>query len=172
MNCSLREAAPGDIGFLREMLYEAAFWRPGPERAPMEEALARPELAKILRNWGRDGDTAVLAVVSGNVPVGAAWYRLWSEEDHSFGYVGPEVPELGIAVAATHRGRGVGAQLLAAILNLAAGQGIRRVSLSVERDNPAVLLYKRYGFTAVGALGNSWTMVAETAGKPRDRITG
>lgn len=170
MDCTLRTAMPGDGDFLREMLYEAAFWRPGQERPPIEEALARPELAKILDDWGRGGDAAVLAVVSGNGPVGAIWYRFWTEKNHSFGYVGPDVPELGIAVAAAHRGRGIGSRLLAAILDLAAGQGIRRVSLSVERDNPAVLLYKRYAFTTVCAQGNSWTMIAETAGSPRGRI--
>ena len=172
MNCLLRKATPADIGFLREMLYEAAFWRPGQERPPREEALARPELAKILHGWGREGDTAILAVTTEVSQVGAAWYRLWTEEDHSFGYVSPEVPELGIAVAATHRGQGIGTRLLAAILGLAAEQGVSRVSLSVERDNPAFLLYKRYGFTTIGAQGNSWTMIAEAAANPKERIGG
>jgi ribosomal-protein-alanine N-acetyltransferase len=164
LSCSIREATRTDIEFLREMLCEAAYWRSGTERPPNEDALSRPELARILRDWGRDGDTAVLALGPEGESIGAAWYRFWTEEDHSYGYVGPDVPELGMAVAATHRGEGVGGELLGALLKLAAGKGVHRVSLSVERDNRAFHLYKRYGFTTVGAQGNSWTMVVEIAG--------
>lgn len=34
-----------DLAFVREMLYEAAFWRPAIDRPPLEAALSEPDLA-------------------------------------------------------------------------------------------------------------------------------
>ena len=42
-------------------------------------------------------------------------------------------------------------------------RGIARLSLSVERDNPAVVLYKRLGFRSLGGVPNADTMVIELA---------
>jgi hypothetical protein len=44
----LREGTLPDLSFLREMLFEAVFWRPDVLRPPMHEGLSHPELAKLL----------------------------------------------------------------------------------------------------------------------------
>ena len=159
----IRPASAADLPFLREMLFEAGFWRPGAARPALEEGLARPDLAKLLAGWGRPGDAGVVAESAGGPPLGAAWYRFWSEADHSYGFVSPGVPELGIAVRAEARGSGVGEQLLRALLEEAARRGVPELSLSVERDNPAARLYERVGFRQVGVRGGALTMVAPAA---------
>jgi len=159
----IRPGDRGDIPFLREMLYEAAFWRAGRPRPALEAGLARPELAKLIAGWGRPGDAAAVAETRAGERAGAAWYRFWSDQDHSYGFVAPDVPELGLAVQPEFRRQGVGARLLHALLEQAAGKGIRRVSLSVELENPALALYRRIGFHRVGRVGGAWTMLAETA---------
>ncbi|MFD3726195.1 GNAT family N-acetyltransferase [Streptomyces sp. NPDC058671] len=56
----------------------------------------------------------------------------------------------GIAVAAEHRGAGIGARLLGEVAAVAAEAGCRRVRLDVIDVNPrARALYERHGFTAV-----------------------
>ncbi|MCI0697436.1 hypothetical protein L0337_36190 [candidate division KSB1 bacterium] len=80
----IRLATQDDLPFLREMLYEAVRWRPHQPRAPIEEVLAEPELAKLLNGWGRNGDTAVVAEWEDGAPIGAAWYRFWTAENHSY----------------------------------------------------------------------------------------
>ncbi|WP_432137892.1 MULTISPECIES: N-acetyltransferase family protein [unclassified Streptomyces] len=56
----------------------------------------------------------------------------------------------GIAVDATHRGRGIGSLLLKEIAAVAADNGCRRVRLDVIDVNPrARALYERHGFAAV-----------------------
>jgi len=62
-----------------------------------------------------------------------------------------EAEILSIAVAASHRGRGLSRNLLLTHLGHLAGRGIRTVFLEVEENNqPARRLYERAGFTAAG----------------------
>ncbi len=144
------------------MLFEAAFWRPDAGRPSRHEGLGQPEIAKLLASWGRAGDTAVIVETARDRPGGAAWYRFWSDSDHSYGYVSADIPELGIAVMPGWRRRGLGGRLLQALRTLAAGRGIARLSLSVAEDNPARHLYAKHGFEQVGRVGDAWTMVAST----------
>jgi [ribosomal protein S18]-alanine N-acetyltransferase len=159
----VRRAEISDLPFLEEMLFEAAFWRPSLPRPRLDVGLQRPELAKLLLGWGRPGDTALLAVSTAARPLGAAWYRFWSEGDHSYGFVSEHIPEVAIGVRKEARGRGIGGLLLRALLSEAGRRGIARVSLSVELDNPALRLYERLGFEKTGREGNAWTMVANAA---------
>ncbi len=140
------------------MLVEAAFWRPGIPRPEVDAALTRPDLAHLLADWGRAGDTAVIAECDA-VPVGAAWYRLWTAEQHSYGFVDAATPELAIGVEPGARGRGVGTALLEALIECARQQKLRRLSLSVESDNPALRLYQRLGFRRHGQAEGAWTLV-------------
>jgi RimJ/RimL family protein N-acetyltransferase len=58
---------------------------------------------------------------------------------------------LGMGVAVTHRGRGVGAALLQATLEAAIARGLSRIELVVRIDNePAIALYRRFGFAIEG----------------------
>lgn len=162
---SIRPGTHQDIQFLQEMLFEAAFWRPDQERPSLEIGLARPDLFLLMEGWGRDGDTAVIALNQVGQRVGAAWYRFWEPEHHSYGYVSTEIPELAIAVRGNHRRIGVGHLLIDALLNTAADNGIVKVSLSVEVDNPAMKLYLGHGFKKIAQVENAWTMVAQTIHK-------
>jgi ribosomal protein S18 acetylase RimI-like enzyme len=142
----IRRSRPDDAQFLREMLFEAAHWRAATPRPSIEEALARPELAKVLEGWGRPGDLAMVATDGQGVRIGAAWMRLWTRENHLAGFVDEQSPELGIGVRREFRRHGVGTALLLAVLGRARENGVSRVSLSVEIENVARLLYERFGF--------------------------
>jgi ribosomal protein S18 acetylase RimI-like enzyme len=78
-----------------------------------------------------------------------------TDDDHGYGFVATDVPELSIGVTADERGRGVGTALLEELLAQARATGHPAVSLSVETDNPAVRLYERLGFVRVGYVGTS-----------------
>src|SRR4051812_29627095 len=83
----IRRTRPDDAQFLREMLFEAAYWRPNKPRPSLEEGLARPDLAKVLAHWGRTGDLAMVATDGSGDRIGAAWMRLWTTDDHTHGFV-------------------------------------------------------------------------------------
>lgn len=155
---SLLPIADDDLPFVREMLYAAAFWRQESGGSPVDEALRKPDLARYVESWGRPGDRGLVAHVSGT-PAGAAWVRLFNDEDHGYGYVDDRTPELSVAVAEDHRGCGIGRCLVIAMLTQARLDGATRVSLSVEPDNPARSLYESLGFERVDTVDGALTMV-------------
>ena len=142
----IRRTRAEDAEFLREMLFEAAYWRVATPRPAIDEALARPELAKVFEGWGRAGDLAMIATDGQGERIGAAWMRLWTRSNHLPGFIDQQTPELGIGVRKEFRRHGVGTALLLAVLGRAREDGVPRVSLSVEIENVARLLYERFGF--------------------------
>jgi GNAT superfamily N-acetyltransferase len=151
----IRAAGPGDLPFLRETLARAAGWR----YEDVDRRLAEhPGVSRYLDGFGRAGDAAVIAEDEFGRSTGAAWYRYFSADEPGFGFVGPDVPELTIAVSPEARGRGTGTALLTALIDHAVKDGVRALSLSVEEDNPAVRLYRRLGFVPAGAHENAITM--------------
>jgi [ribosomal protein S18]-alanine N-acetyltransferase len=136
------------------MAWLAELW--GGERAVVEPASARDVAAfaqihhaSFHRGWGEDEfermlherNTLVHRLRMGRKTVCFAVSRMAADE--------AEV--LSIAVAETHRGRGLSSSLLLTHLGHLAGRGTRTVFLEVEENNqPARRLYQRAGFSVVG----------------------
>ena len=139
------------------MLGEAAVWRPDKPTPTADEVMADERYAMYLAGWPRPGDFGLVAEQDG--PVGAAWYRTYSVASHGHGVVSEDVPELTIAVVASHRRRGIGRTLLHDLIEASVAQGYRAVSLSVAENNPARGLYQSVGFEHVTKHGWTWTMI-------------
>lgn len=162
---TIRPAERADIGFLREMVTLAVGWRPS---ATAAEAAVEPELSRYVTEWGRrPGDLGVIAENPTGEPVGAAWLRRFSAKEPGYGFVDPAVPELSIAVQARWRGTGLGRQLLRALEAAARSAGITAISLSVERANPAIALYRDEGYQSVEYGATADIMIKQLAGASR-----
>jgi GNAT superfamily N-acetyltransferase len=152
-----RPAGAADFTFLATMLGEAAVWRPEKPTPTADQVLADPRYAMYLAGWPRPGDYGLVA--EQDRPVGAAWYRTFTEASHGLGFVADDVPELAIAVIASRRHEGIGRRLLVDLIEASIAQGHSALSLTVSRANPARRLYEAVGFQSVENGGSSTTMI-------------
>lgn len=132
------------------MIVEAANWSQGGAR-PRHDIMASPEYSRYVAGWMRPSDAGFVATDEHGAAVGAAWYRMLPRSDPGFGFVGTGVPELTIGVRPIWRAHGVGRALLQKLTDHARGAGYARISLSVQRGNFAVTLYKSEGFALTQA---------------------
>jgi ribosomal protein S18 acetylase RimI-like enzyme len=155
MNFATRSANTGDEPILREALYHALYVPPGTQPFP-RNITDDPDIARYVDGWGRDGDMGVIAEVDGAF-AGAAWLRLWRDDDRGYGFVDESTPELSIAVLPGFRGQGLGTRMLTELF-AEADQFYPAISLSVSPGNPAQRLYERLGFVVVSSDADSILM--------------
>lgn len=164
----IRPGTRYDFTVLQQMIYEALYWQPDAEREPFDFVIAHHEIARYVDDFGRQGDCAVIAEVGTNQEsIGAAWYRLFSEDAPGYGFVSESVPEVAMAVAAPFRGMGVGRAMLEALIDLARKDDVPSLSLSVEIANTRALrLYENLGFVPVGGDEHNHTMLLDLTSSP------
>jgi len=157
MNITYRAITSTDFSFLKEMLYETIYVPEGEDPYPIS-ILELPEISKYISNWGRQGDFGFIASIN-NSPVGAAWARLFNEQNKGYGFVNAETPELSIAIKQSYRSKGIGNQLMKQMIALAKEKGYKQLSLSVDKRSRAVLLYKKLNFEIIDDLETAYTML-------------
>lgn len=144
---------------MREMLYEAVFWRPNPNNPSFDDGLADPGASNALVNWGkRAGDIAVIAFADSG-PVGAAWYRFYKNDNSIRGFINESIPAIVIAVDNGYRRQGIGEKMIAWLIDHASNNNIQELSLMVSKDNHAIRLYRKCGFLEYSDTGDSLVMV-------------
>lgn len=153
----IREIKPVEYEFLREMLYEAIYFADENQRLP-KSIVFEPQLSKYIDNFGQKGDLAFVIIVE-NQLVGAIWTRLFPESNGGYGFFDEETPELSMAIKENYRNRGFGTRLLKKLLEALKINGFEKVSLSVDKRNRALDLYRRIGFETVSEQKTSLTML-------------
>lgn len=83
-------------------------------------------------------------------------WLVWEEDNTVLGYIGsqsvpPEADVMNLAVAPDARGRKIGTKLLSSLCDALHSQGIDKLLLEVRAsNNPAIRLYKAFGFEILG----------------------
>jgi RimJ/RimL family protein N-acetyltransferase len=130
----VRQARAGDARGLAELFAAVAEERDGIATEPPVDVEARTEQFRL------SAPETIVAVANGEV-VGSLYLEA---SRHGFG-------EIGMLVARSWRGRGVGSTLLAAAIEKARADGLHKLSLEVFPHNEAALrLYRRFGFVEEG----------------------
>jgi ribosomal protein S18 acetylase RimI-like enzyme len=145
---------------LKDFLYYAVFIPPGAEPVPVD-IIYEPGIFVYIKDFGKADDLCVVAV-SGGVIVGAAWSRILAGPGQKgYGNIDKVTPELSISVFPEHRNKGTGTMLLESLHHLLRTCGYKRISLSVQKENPAFRLYQRTGYriTREGENGEDYIMV-------------
>jgi len=131
---SVRPADRGDRRALALLLAAVAQERDGIAAEPPIDV---DELAE---SWKLDGTLVAVADgdIVGEIHVEPSWM--------GFG-------EIGMMVAASWRGRGVGSALVAASIEWARSHGLHKLALSVfPHNSAAIALYRKFGFVEEGRL--------------------
>lgn len=156
MNIMIREIRETEIPMLKDFLYEAVFIPPGAE-APPRAVVDTPELQVYVRDFGRQAaDLGLVAEVDERV-IGAVWARIMED----YGHIDARTPSLAIALFKAYRGLGIGTELMRAMFTRLAEKGWGQVSLSVQKLNGAVRLYRRLSFKVADENSEEYIMVKE-----------
>ncbi|MBP8593479.1 MAG: GNAT family N-acetyltransferase [Ruminococcus sp.] len=151
----IRALRPEEFPLLEDFLYEAIFIPEGVQPPP-REIIRQPEIWLYIEDFGTEPwDIAYAAEVSGKV-VGAAWVRIMDD----YGHIDDDTPSLAIALYSQFRSKGLGTELMAALMEELRKRGCKRVSLSVQKENRAVGLYRKCGFEVLSDKGEELIMAA------------
>lgn len=153
MNYTIREIRKNEYTLLSDFLYEAIFIPKGVEPPP-KNIIQQPELQVYVSDFGKKDDFALLADVNGTV-VGAVWARIMDD----YGHIAANVPSLAIAVFKEYRASGIGTALMRHMLMFLKKEGYQKVSLSVQKENYAVRMYLKVGFTVISENEEEYIMV-------------
>ena len=154
MNYSIREMRKEEYSLLGDFLYEAIYIPDG-TAAPPKSVIACPEQQVYIADFGNSKhDKALIAEVDGNI-VGAIWARIMND----YGHIDDNTPSLAMSVLKAYRGMGIGTSLLTQMMSTEKAAGYAKLSLSVQKDNYAVKLYRKAGFIAVKETDEEYIMI-------------
>lgn len=153
MDYQIREIRKSEYPILSDFLYEAIFIPEGMNRPP-KSIINRPELQVYTADFGKPDDYCLVAETKEKV-VGAVWARIMDD----YGHIDDTTPSLSISIYKEYRHSGIGTALMEAMLRLLRGNGYRQVSLSVQKENYAVGMYKKAGFQVVRENQDEYIMV-------------
>ena len=155
----IRPIATKEIMLLTEFMYEAIYQKDANNLLP-RTVIQEPSIWIYIDGFGsKEDDHCLVAEVDGYI-VGAVWVRCIK----AFGHVDDSVPEFAISVYPQYRGKGIGTKMMKEMLKLLKEKGYARVSLSVEKDNYAVKMYKQVGFELESQNDQDFIMICNLNG--------
>ena len=153
MDYRIREIRENEYCILSEFLYEAIFIPEGMEKPP-KAIIEQPELQVYIADFGKSDDWCLVAEVKEKI-VGAVWVRIMND----YGHIDNETPSFAISLYEEYRNMGIGTALMRDMLGLLKNKGYKQTSLSVQKANYAVRMYKKVGFEVIDENEEEYIMV-------------
>ena len=153
MDYRIREIRENEYYVLSEFLYEAIFIPVGMEKPP-KAIIEQPELQVYIADFGKSDDWCLVAEVKEKI-VGAVWVRIMN--DH--GHIDDETPSFAMSLYEEYRNMGIGTALMRDILEFLKNKGYKQTSLSVQKANYAVRMYRKVGFEVIDENEEEYIMV-------------
>lgn len=140
----IRGIRSDEVQLLDDFLYEAIFIPEG-VAVPPKSIIEQGDLQVCIKDFGRQPDDhCLVAECNGNV-VGAVWVRVMED----YGHIDNETPSLAISLYKEYRNQSVGTELLRRMLEMLREKGYRQVSLSVQKANYVLRMYRKAGFETI-----------------------
>ncbi|WP_367181879.1 GNAT family N-acetyltransferase [Fusobacterium sp.] len=137
----MREIKKSEYHLLDDFLYKAIFI-PENEIAPPREVTKFPELQVYIKDFGKFKDDIALVVEIDKKIIGMIWSRIMND----YGHIDEETPSLAMSITKEFQNKKIGTILLGKMLEKLKEKNYKKVSLSVQKNNYAVKLYKKAGF--------------------------
>ena len=154
MNYLIRQIKDNEYKLLDDFLYEAIFIPEGVQPPP-KSIINQPELQMYVMDFGKYKDDICLVAEVNEKIAGAVWVR----EMNDYGHIEDGVPSFAISLYKEYRGHGIGTALMKEMLKELKQRGHKKASLSVQKVNYAVKMYKKVGFEIVGENEEEYIMV-------------
>ena len=150
----IREIRPEEIPVLEDFLYEAIFIPEGVP-APPRSIVKNEDMQVYVRDFGKKSDDRCLVAEEDGKIVGAVWTRIMDD----YGHLDDRTPSLAISLYGEYRSRGIGTQLMRCMQEKLKADGYQGVSLSVQKANYALRMYRKVGFVPVADHGDELLML-------------
>ena len=155
MDYQIREIRESEYLILSDFLYEAIFIPEGMEKPP-KSIIRKPELQVYIADFGKADDRCFVAETNEKI-VGAVWVRIMND----YGHIDDKTPSFAISLYEEYRNLGIGTALMKAMLQFLKEKGYQQTSLSVQKANYAVKMYKKVGFEVVNENEEEYIMICK-----------
>ena len=154
----IREIRQNEIWKLEDMLYESIY-QPDEQNPIPRSVLDIPKVRVYIKDFGKLKDDYCLVAESNGEIIGAVWVRILSGEIKGFGNVDDKTPEFAISLFKEYRNLGIGTKLMQKMIDYLQKNGYKQASLSVQKENYAVKLYKKLGFEIIDENDEDYIML-------------
>ena len=155
MDYRIREIKESEYQILPNFLYEAIFIPEGTEK-PSKSIIEQPELQVYVADFGKEDDWCLAAEMKEKI-MGAVWVRIMND----YGHIDDKTPSLAISLYEEYRNLGLGTALMKEMLQFLKDKGYKQISLSVQKENFAVGMYRKLGFKVVSENDVEYIMVCQ-----------
>lgn len=153
MDYKIREIRKNEYPILADFLYEAIFIPEGMDKPP-KSIIERPELQIYIKDFGKADDWCLVVELKEKI-VGAVWVRIMND----YGHIDDKTPSFAISLFEEYRKLGIGTALMGAMLQFLREKGYKQASLSVQKANYAVHMYRKAGFEVIKENEEEYIMV-------------
>ena len=153
MDYQIRKIRENEYSILSDFLYYAIYIPEEIEKPP-KSIIEQPELQVYIADFGKADDWCLVAEVKEKI-VGAVWVRIMND----YGHIDDKTPSLAISLYEEYRNLGLGTALMKTMLQVLKNKGYMQVSLSVQKANYAVNMYRKLGFETVKENEEEYIMV-------------
>lgn len=155
MDYLIRNMEENEYFLLEDFLYYAIFIPKGYKKELPKSVIYEPDLWRTISDFGKKKEDYCLVAEYNNEVIGAVWVRTVEQ----YGYVDKDTPSFCISVLPKYRGKGIGTQLMKSMLLYLKNKGYNKASLSVQKENYAVKMYKKLGFETIFENEEEYIMV-------------
>ncbi len=154
----IRKIKTEEIDILEDMLYESVYQSDITNPIPREVTNV-PEVRVYIEKFGQKKDDHCLVAELNNQIIGAVWVRILANKIKGYGNVDNKTPEFVISLFKEYRKQGIGTLLMKKMISYLTEKGYNQTSLSVEKENYAVRMYKNLGFEIVNENKEDYIML-------------